>query len=162
MKLPGRSHIAIILTVIYTLIIMVPLASRVMNAKTVPFAVAGECTGDCRTCGCSAESMASGTCCCMKAQRQSHDHEDDHDGTSDCDQKTPDRKQVVISSCGCPGGSGEHATLSGSGTSELLPFFFAMQFNIPGTDTRFPHLTGRVTSFSGEPPEPPPKISLHS
>lgn len=162
MKLLGRSHIAIILVVIYTLIIMAPLASSVMNSKTLAHALTGECTRDCATCGCSAESMATGTCCCMKKQQQAHVHNDDHDGTPDCDQKTPDRKQIVFASCGCPSGSREHAALSGSGTSELLPCYFTAPFITPCTDTRFPTLTWRVTSFQGEPPDPPPKISTIS
>jgi hypothetical protein len=153
---------ALILAVIYTLIIMVPLASHVMNSKTVALAVAGECSGDCRTCGCSAESMATGTCCCMKKQQQAHAHEYGHDGSPDSDQKTTERKQTVISSCGCTSGSGEHAALSGSGISDLLPCYFSAQFGITGTDTRFPALTRRMTPFQDAPPDPPPKISFCS
>ena len=151
-----------ILVVIYTLIIMVPLASRVMNSATAAVVVAVECTGDCRTCGCSVESMATGTCCCMKKQQQAHAHEDGHDGTPDCDQNIPDKKRTAIASCGCRSGSGEHAALSCSDSSELLPCCFTAQPGIPCTDTRFPLLAGRMTSFQGEPPDPPPKISAIS
>ena len=162
MKLLGRSHIAIILVVIYTLIIMVPLASSVMHSITAAPALTVECSGNCATCGCSAKSMANGTCCCMKKQHQARAHEDDHDSSADCGQKTPDKKQPVIVSCGCRSGNGEHAVLPGSGTTELLPSYFTVQFSIPSSDTRFPLLTRRVVSFQGEPPDPPPKITLIS
>lgn len=162
MKLPGRFHIAMILAVIYSLIIMGPLAMHVMNSKSAAPALTGECSGNCATCGCSAESMAAGTCCCMKKQQQARVHEDDHDGTPDCDQKAPDRKQVVISSCGCLSGNGDHAALSGGGTSELLPCYFTVRFSIPSTDTRFPLLSLSLSSFQDEPPEPPPEISIIS
>ncbi|MFA7403653.1 MAG: hypothetical protein WC007_06655 [Pelobacteraceae bacterium] len=160
MKLLARSHIAIILTVIYSLIVMGPLAGRLMNSKTVTHALTGECTGDCATCGCSAESMATRTCCCsIKKQRQALLFEDEHDGTRDCCKKTPAKKQVVIASCGCPCGSGNHA-VSISETSELLPCFFATQFSIPHTDTRFQQFARFLASRHGEPPDPPPKLSI--
>ena len=162
MRRPGRSNIGLILVVIYSLIIMGPLASRVMDSTTAVVVAAAECTGDCRTCGCSAASMATGSCCCMKKQQQIHAHEDGHDGTADCDQRPPDKKQTAIASCGCRSGNGDHAVLSGNDSSELLPCCFTVQFSIPGTDTRFPPATGRVTSFQGEPPDPPPKISFRS
>lgn len=162
MKLPGRFHIAMILAVIYILIITGPLATRVMNSKAAAPALTGECSGNCATCGCSAESMATGTCCCIKKQQQARAHEDDHDGTPGCDQKSPDRKQTVIASCGCRSETGKHVSLSGGGASELLPCYFTSQFSIPCADTRFPLLSLSLSSFQDEPPEPPPKISIIS
>jgi len=155
MKPLARSHIALILTVIYCLIIMIPLATRVMDSKTVAIAKAAECTGDCATCGCRPESMATGTCCCMKKQQKT-------DASPDCDQKSPDREQVVIASCGCGSGNGKHVALPSSEISELLPCYFNAKFGIPSSDTRFPLLTNRVTSFQDEPPDPPPKIAIYS
>jgi hypothetical protein len=152
-----------ILAVIYSLIIMGPLAACVMNSKAVAHALTGECTDDCSTCGCSTESMATRTCCCsVKKQRQALVHEDEHDGTPDCCKKAPGRQPVVISSCGCPCGSGKHALLSVSETSELLPCFFTAQFGIPHTDTTFQQFSRFLTSRHGDPPDPPPKLSIGS
>lgn len=161
MKLLARSHIAIILAMIYTLIIMGPLAARVINSKTVAHALTGDCAGDCATCGCSAESMATRTCCCsIKKQRQALINEDEHDDTRGCCKKAPAKKQVVIASCGSPCGSRNHTPLSGSGTTELLPCSFSASFSIPHTDTRFQQFARFLASRHGDPPDPPPKLSI--
>ena len=161
-KRAKRSIGAVTLMVIYLMVSLSPLTSLVMHSKTVAHALTGECTGDCSTCGCSMESMATRTCCCAIKQKQQLVHNDLHDATPDSCKKTPDREQFVIVSCGCGSGNGKHTALPISETSELLPCYFSAQFSIPGSDTRFPLLTRRVTSFQDEPPVPPPKISIHS
>ena len=61
---------AVMLTTVYMLIVMSPLASLAMHSKTVAHAVTGECVGDCSICGCSPEAVASRTCCCAKKKQQ--------------------------------------------------------------------------------------------
>jgi len=60
---------ATVLTVIYMLIVLYPLAPLAMNSKVVAHAVTGECVGDCRICGCSPEARANHTCCCAKKKQ---------------------------------------------------------------------------------------------
>jgi hypothetical protein len=61
-----RKLIAVILTTIYLIIALSPLAPLAMHSKAVAHAVTGECVGDCRICGCSPEARANHTCCCAK------------------------------------------------------------------------------------------------
>jgi len=70
MRQSFRRLIAVMLTTIYLLIVISPLASLAMQSKTVSHAVTGECAGDCRICGCSPAASANQTCCCaMKKQK---------------------------------------------------------------------------------------------
>ena len=153
---------ATVLAVIYLLIVLSPLASLTLHSASSAHAATGECSGDCNICGCSAESRASNTCCCSKKRVQLvHIHEDDENGTPDCCQTKPVDKKTIIA-CGCPGGNGKQVALSASGTSEVLPYHFTERFSLPHTDTHFPNLTQRLTSRHGEPPDPPPKLSICS
>jgi hypothetical protein len=58
------------LTVIYLVIALSPLAPLAMHSKVVAHAVTGECSGDCDICGCSLESRANHICCCAKKKQQ--------------------------------------------------------------------------------------------
>lgn len=84
----GTSHryiTSLLLTTIYLLIVVSPLAPLAMQSKSVAHAVTGECSGDCRIDGCSLERSASHTCCCwQKKQREAVEsrdlsHSDEHD-----------------------------------------------------------------------------------
>jgi len=159
---PMRRMIAAILTVTYLLIASSPLASLAMHSKVVVHAVTGECSGDCDICGCSLESRASKTCCCSKKrQQQAHIHEDVEDVSPDCCKKVPAKTKTIIA-CGCPCGNAKQVALSASCTSEVVPFNFTECFNVPHTGTIFSKSTHRLTSRHGEPPDPPPKLSLCS
>jgi hypothetical protein len=73
-KLVFRRQIAVVLTAVYMLIVLTPLAPLAMYSKVVTHAVTGECVGDCKICGCSLESQTSKTCCCwQKKQKQYSD-----------------------------------------------------------------------------------------
>lgn len=54
------------MTALYLLISLSPLASISSLAKPFFQAAATECSGDCRLCGCSTERSASRTCCCWQ------------------------------------------------------------------------------------------------
>jgi hypothetical protein len=60
---------AVILTTLYLLIAMSPLAPLAMHSKMVAQAVAGGCTGNCLICECSQESRERKTCCCAKTKQ---------------------------------------------------------------------------------------------
>jgi hypothetical protein len=156
---PTSRIIAGILTAIYLVIALSPLAPLAMHSKVVAHAVTGECSGDCDICGCSSKNRANHTCCCAKKrQLQAHVHEDHDDGTVDCCKKKPAEKKTVIA-CGCPCGSGKQLALATNGTSEVLPFHFSERIGIPSTDTAFSNMPHRLISRLDEPPDPPPQNS---
>jgi hypothetical protein len=66
MKRLHLQRISFIMTAVYLLITLSPLAS--LSSWPHPFkqALAKECSGDCRQCGCSAERSAAHTCCCAQ------------------------------------------------------------------------------------------------
>jgi len=66
MKRFHQQSISFIITAVYLLITLSPLASISARAKPFLQALAKECSGDCRLCGCSAERSASHACCCWQ------------------------------------------------------------------------------------------------
>ena len=66
MKKPHRYAASLLITTIYLLIVISPVAPLAMNSKTITHAITGECVEDCRICGCSPEAKANHTCCCAK------------------------------------------------------------------------------------------------
>lgn len=63
-----RRQWAAMLTLVYMLITLSPLAPFAMHSKYVAHAVTGECSGDCHVDGCSLESRANHTCCCAQKE----------------------------------------------------------------------------------------------
>lgn len=61
--------ISFITTAVYLLLTLSPLASLSSLSKPFFQALAKECSGDCRLCGCSTERSASRTCCCWQKKR---------------------------------------------------------------------------------------------
>jgi hypothetical protein len=162
LKRPDRCIIATMLTVIYMMISLSPFASFAMNSIKAGYGLTVECSGDCNTCGCPAESRANRSCCCSKKrQQQLVAHEDKHNGP-DCCKKPPVKKKTVIASCGSPCGSGEQIALSASDSSELLPVHFTKQFSLTHTDTSFTNPKYYLKSRHDDPPDPPPKLSALS
>ncbi len=72
--------ISFIMTAVYLLITLSPLASISSRSKPFLQVLAKECSGDCRLCGCSAERSASHSCCCwqkrLAADKALHHDED--------------------------------------------------------------------------------------
>lgn len=66
MKRLHLQSISFIMTAVYLLITLSPLAS--LSSYSTPFfqSLSRECSGDCRQCGCSAERSAAHTCCCAQ------------------------------------------------------------------------------------------------
>lgn len=76
----GKSHryiTSLLLTIIYLLIVVGPVAPLAKQSKSIAQAVTGECSGDCRIDGCSLERSAAHTCCCWQKIR--HEAVESHD-----------------------------------------------------------------------------------
>ena len=151
MRLLSRNRTALLLTVIYSLIILTPLATLPLRSG-----VAGECAGDCAICGCSPEHSANRTCCCWKKKQQGcHGHEDDQ--TADCCKKNKPESKPVLS-CGWPcGGNKQRALLDATGF-ELLPYHFGESIPAFQREGSSPLHNTRLTDHQDEPPDPPPKL----
>jgi hypothetical protein len=54
------------MTAVYLLVILAPLAPAVLHSAMLAHVLTGECTGDCRSCGCSPERTATRACCCWQ------------------------------------------------------------------------------------------------
>jgi len=66
MKRSSRKIIALVMTAVYLLIMLAPLAPAALHSKVIAHALTGECSGDCRTCGCAPERSATRACCCWQ------------------------------------------------------------------------------------------------
>lgn len=102
----GTSHrnlTSLLLTLIYLLIVVSPLAPLAMQSKPVAHAVTGECSGDCRIDGCSLERSATHTCCCwQKKQREAVESHDLSQSDLRDTHPTPAAKASAKSSGCCP------------------------------------------------------------
>jgi len=115
-----RRPIAGIMTLIYILITLMPLAPLAMHSKSVVHAVTGECSGDCNICGCSPVSRANNTCCCARKKQQqaaAAQLADDDCCSSKkpaaakedcCDKSQPAQPVVAENDCCASGGSSTH------------------------------------------------------
>ncbi|MDD2851808.1 MAG: hypothetical protein PHY09_07900 [Desulfuromonadaceae bacterium] len=157
----SKRHVAgAVLTAIFMIIVLSPLAPLAMHSKSVIPARAGECSGDCNICGCSPESRSAGTCCCSKKRaQQARAHKEEEQAVlPDCCKKKPVERKVVIASCGCPCGSGKTAMLTGSAADEVLPFYFMEQFAQSPALTDYFNLITPLVSNHIKPPVPPPQL----
>jgi hypothetical protein len=64
-----RHTVAMVLTAVYLLVIMAPLAPALLHSPSLAHALTGECSGDCRVCGCAPERSAAHACCCWQKKR---------------------------------------------------------------------------------------------
>jgi len=71
----SRKCVALLLTIIYALLVLSPLAPLARQSATGTHAANRECSGDCAIDGCALESRVNHTCCCwQKKQRQDTGH----------------------------------------------------------------------------------------
>lgn len=151
----SRFCTAVLLTAVYLLIVMSPLAPLALKSPRLAHAITGECSGDCDICGCSLERRANHTCCCwQKKLKQEQEHEEDT--LPPCCKKRHGKGPVLT--CNCPCGSGKLLGLWGTGTSEQLPWQFSDGFFASYEDVRFFIHPSRPTERFGDPPDPPPKL----
>ena len=160
MKRLSRQNIARILTAIYLVIAAGPLAPFAMNSKSFAHAITGECAGDCNICGCSPENRANHTCCCWKKKLQ-HEHTEEQSATPECCKKKHQSAEIVLS-CACPCGKAKPLSLAGFEKFEQYPFRFQHQLITPPSEPLLPVVCRSLASRLGEPPDPPPIISLFS
>jgi hypothetical protein len=66
MKQSSRSIISLVMTAVYLLVILAPLAPAALHSAPLTHLLTGECAGDCRSCGCSPERSAARACCCWQ------------------------------------------------------------------------------------------------
>lgn len=172
----GRYITSLLLTVIYLLIVLTPLAPLALQSRMIAHAATGECSGDCRIDGCSLERSAARTCCCWQKKR-SGQNEAHQPASHDCcgtEAPNPPRsaeadsvtdsssreKRTAISSAPC--GSGKLFTLSNNEKSYHLPFSFSKAVSAPEQNSLTFISPNRLTSRHGEPPDPPPRLSTIS
>ncbi|NVN89244.1 MAG: hypothetical protein HXX11_01460 [Desulfuromonadales bacterium] len=162
MKMPNRSITALLMTVIYLLITLLPLAPLAMHSKSVAHAVTGQCSGDCDICGCSPERRASHTCCCwLNKLKKNHAHLDDKKNVPSCCKNKPPRKVVELT-CNCPCGSNKLFSLWGAEQNQHVPFRYSVSTPLPRVQLHTHPSPECLTSLHGEPPDPPPKVSVRS
>jgi len=95
MQRSSRSIISLLMTAIYLLVILAPLAPAVLHSGMLTHVLTAECAGDCRSCGCSPERSAARACCCWqkklaeaKALKQSAEHKSCPTSTAAASTKT--------------------------------------------------------------------------
>lgn len=153
-----RFFTALFLSMIYLVIVMGPLAPVVLCNLQLAHAMTGECAGDCDVCGCSPEQRANHTCCCQQKMKQKTHQEA---SLADCCKKKQGSK-VTVARCGCPCGSGKTAALLNTPNSETLPFSFVPGFNRVLSSAEHHHNFRCMPTRPGEPPDPPPRLSILS
>jgi hypothetical protein len=174
LKISSRYITALVLTGIYLLVTLSPLAPLAMFSPHVAHAITGECVGDCRICGCSPERSASHTCCCWQKKlknlndkenvpeccRKKGHHAEHEQSTASCPNEQ--RSSHPRLTCNCPCGSNKLVGLWGGEKFEQLPFHYSTDILATSEECLFiPHrdcLTDRV----GDPPDPPPKLAYLS
>jgi len=146
----------LLLTGIYLLITLSPLAPLAMKSAHIAHAITGECTGDCEIDGCSPERRVTHTCCCWRKKLAANKYKK-HCHLSDCCKNRAASTQTTITST-CPCGSGKYSTLAGVAFSEQLPHQHSGFDFKPFEDGQLPHTSPCMISRHADPPDIPPKI----
>ncbi len=155
MLIAARSHIALLLTTIYLVIVTSPLAPLALRSPVIAHAVTGECVGNCDICGCSPAQRADRTCCCWR-KKQRHDREQERTVANCCQKKRPDSTPIL--SCGCPCGGSKMPGLWGGEKFELLLYHFTEGTTALHEDEPSAYRNDRLRDRYREPPDPPPKL----
>jgi hypothetical protein len=187
MKRSAYRNISLLMTAIYLLITVSPVSSFAFRSGFHPTTTAVGCSGDCKTCGCSAERSASHTCCCWqkklalakKEAADTHkscptatiktgsccDKHDDHDQDNNAEIKVDNnsaKENETVSITACPCGNGKDLAFSVSENGQHMPF----NFTSSTPDRTLTPITslqpGRLDSRYSEPPDPPPKLVFNS
>ena len=124
-----------------------------LKASTVPATAKG---GYCATSRPAEPAAAKNDCCTNNGQHQ-------YDGDVQGVQHTEDRsRNETVYKCSCPCGKGKLLALANAGSSECLPYKFSERIGLPREVTNYSHLSQRMASRYADPPDPPPRLSLHS
>lgn len=152
-RMPHRNLSALLLMAIYLVMTMSPLAPVALENTYLAHAMNGECVGDRNICGRSLDPRFNHTCCCQQKpiRKVKQDAE-----LSDC---CKENREGPVIRCSCPCGSEKVLTLLNLRDSEVLPFVF-VGANCCGLATTEHHeYPRRMLTRSGEPPDPPPRLS---
>lgn len=160
MKRRHRSIVALLLTVLYTAMVMTPLAPLALRSPVIAHAVTGECAGECSLCGCDPEKSASHTCCCWQKKKQ-QERENEEEQVPDCCKKKQCLAEPVLT-CGCPCGGNKLFITTDGEQYEQLPYRFSANKPILPEDTLSISRHDRLTHRYGDPPDPPPKLPVTS
>ncbi len=142
------------LILIYVAIAKGPLAPLFMPSSGLARAVAGECTGDCKACGCSPEKKNNHTCCCWRKRMHLPYERETVTG------KVKHYRMKMLR-CACPCGDKKLPGLIIPESSEHLPYRFAGEI-VVHDDPLASVAANRLSDRPGDSPDPPPKLSLHS
>lgn len=143
---------ALLLTVVYLLMTLSPLAPLALRSPHLAHAITGECVGDCDICGCSPEQRANHTCCCAQKKKL-----DQHEKTRECC-KPKGAEATPVLKCSCPCGSAKQVTLLNFAKSEAIPFSFTPSLATPFSASPPAAAPSQPVSRWAEPPEPPPRL----
>jgi len=187
MKRFQQRNISFIVTALYLLVSLSPLASISSLAKHFFQAAAKECSGDCRLCGCSTIRSASQTCCCWQkrvaaakkrqqcALNQSLPAVTKTGGdccskyfqqyaaekladTAALSEHLPDDNSQKVSISICPCGSDKELAFAGGESSQHIPCRFLAGVPAQPVIQVVSRQPEELASYGGEPPDPPPKI----
>jgi hypothetical protein len=159
-----RDIAARLLTVIYTFVVLGPLAPFALKSTQVRHLVTGVCAGDCEIDGCSLASRANHTCCCWQKKLNRPPEE----ATRDCCQPKEHQKVAQLHSCdhndkngpvykcGDPCGRERHDLSGGFVNVEILPFLYVDEIVNSWSNILTVGTTTIPVSRLGEPPDPPP------
>lgn len=168
MKKTFRHIIAYLLTVIFAMIILSPLAPLAMWSPSVASKITGECSGDCDICGCSLERRSTRTCCCWqkKFRLQEEEKENSQNVPPCCISKKSAAKKIQKKmfsfKSNCPCERGKIHAIFGSAKCPLITCLI-VEIEPVYTESRMtsrPLL--RMKERPGEPPDPPPKLTIYS
>jgi len=187
MKRADKKRVSLLMTAVYLLLTLSPLASIGNQSQPLFQALTSECYGDCRLCGCSAERSAARACCCWQkklaeAKRKqaqtacattaappprqadsdcdthaSHGHHDSEAAAPPRADNGPEKDAARVGISTCPCGSGKDLAFSVNEKAQHVPFRFASGVPLQPA-AHFSFLQPeRLASRYCEPPDPPPK-----
>jgi hypothetical protein len=123
------------------------------KAATAPATVKGGCNAASQP----AEPVVAKNDCCAK--KRQHQHDGDVQGIQHTEERS---RNETVYKCGCPCGKGKLLALASAGSSELLPYIYSERTGPSHEDTRYSNLSQRMASRHAAPPDPPPRLPLHS
>jgi len=155
----SRAIIAAVLTAIYLMIVMSPLAAVALHSTVAANAKAVACSGDCSICGCSPERSAAHTCCCWQNRLQ-HDHDtEQNDPPACCKTKLPAKtKNATCSAPPC--NSGKYIAFQNIESPEHLLVRTILEPAPIHEDDLTPYQLRHLHEHHGDTPDPPPKLTM--
>lgn len=153
----ARFLTAQLLIAVYLVIALSPLAPIALRSPYLAHALTGECVGDCNICRCTPEQRASHTCCCQRKLKQQFRQDSE---LPDCCRNK--KGSVTVLRCSCPCGSEKELALLNLPKSEIIPFVFAIGLRPLLTDMVLREQPRLMPTRFGEPPDPPPRLTVIS